>query len=166
MLTPNDLSLLGKAVLAGVLGFLVGWEREAHGHEAGIRTISLIAMGTATFTAIAMSAFPVSDRIVANIVTGVGFLGAGMILHANSGKVRGLTTAATVWTMTSISIAIGVGRYVLGIILTALVLLLVWWQYVPLLSRLRPKPRSSEAEPRQETTLNPLLAQPADKGDT
>lgn len=140
MLGAADLIIIARVALAGLLGFIVGWEREAHGHAAGVRTLALIAMGGAVFTALAQQDFPTPDRIIANIVTGVGFLGAGMILHANVSQVRGLTTAASIWTMTSISVAIGLGHYLLGVALTGLVLLLLWWQYVPWLSRLVPKP--------------------------
>lgn len=134
----QDLVLLGKATLAGVLGFIVGWEREAHGHAAGIRTIALITMSGAILSGIAVVAFPVADRLIANILTGVGFLGAGMILRGQDSQVRGLTTAAAIWTMTSVSIVIGVGHYLLGIALTGLVLVLLWWQYIPFLRRLNP----------------------------
>jgi putative Mg2+ transporter-C (MgtC) family protein len=137
-----DLVILGKAALAGLLGFVVGWERESHGHAAGVRTIALITMAGAIFTGIALDSFPVVDRLVANILTGVGFLGAGMILHAQSSdpadQVRGLTSAAAIWAMTSVGIAIGLGHYLLGIGLTAFILLLLWWQFVPFLARLNP----------------------------
>lgn len=140
MLTTVDLLLLARVALAGAMGFLVGWEREAHGHRAGTRTLALLTLGTAAFTALAIEAFPSSgDRIIANILTGIGFLGAGIILRGNRGGPRGLTTAATVWTMTSVGIIIGTGRLLLGLLLTALVLLLLWWPHLPLLSRLLPR---------------------------
>jgi putative Mg2+ transporter-C (MgtC) family protein len=133
-----DLLVLGKAALAGLLGFIVGWERESHGHAAGIRTIALITMGGAIITAISVEVFGTPDRVIANILTGVGFLGAGMILRGTKEQIRGLTTAAAIWTMTGISIVIGVGHYLLGVGLTALVLVLLWWQDIPLLARLNP----------------------------
>lgn len=139
MVSGQELEILGKIALAGLLGFIVGWEREAHGHAAGVRTLALIALGAAAFTALAIASFPVADRVVANIVTGVGFLGAGMILHGSMNKVRGLTTAASVWTMTSISVAVGTGHYVVALGMTGLVLLLLWWQYIPGLVNLLPK---------------------------
>lgn len=139
-----DFLILGKAALAGFLGFVVGWERESHGHAAGVRTIALITMAGAVFTGIALDSFPVVDRLVANILTGVGFLGAGMILHAQSsdqpGQVRGLTSAAAVWAMTSVGIVIGLGHYILGVGLTGFVLLLLWWQFLPFLAQLNPAP--------------------------
>jgi len=138
MSVSPDLILLAKAALAGVLGFIVGWERETHGHEAGIRTIALITMGGAVFTSIAAEVYPTPDRLTANILTGIGFLGAGMILRGSDSHVRGLTSAAAIWAMTAVSIVIGVGHYLLGVGLTVFVLLLLWWQYIPLLKHLNP----------------------------
>lgn len=136
-----DLALLLKALLGAALGFAVGWERERHGHEAGVRTLALICMGSAVFSGLAEIAFPVADRVVANIITGVGFLGAGMILQPHAaGRLRGLTTAASIWTMTSVGVVVGTGHYLLGVLLTLLVLLLLWWQYVPWLAPLLPHP--------------------------
>ena len=138
VLSSSDLLLLAKAALAGALGFVIGWERETHGHRAGIRTIALVAIAATILTALARDEFPVSDRIVASVVAGVGFLGAGMILH-NTKNIQGLTTAASVWAVTGIGIVIGTGRYVLGVLLAGIVLILLWWQYAPLLSRLVPR---------------------------
>ncbi len=81
------LEFLGKALLSGVLAYFVGWERQRHGHEAGIRTLALVATGTTILTAFAIADFPANaDRIIANIVTGVGFLGAGRFRMATPGK--------------------------------------------------------------------------------
>jgi len=140
MTVSPEVILLGKAALAGSLGFIVGWERELHGHAAGIRTLALMSMGGAIITSIAVIDFPVTDRVVANILTGVGFLGAGLILHTRNDEVFGLTSAAAIWTMTSISIVIGLGHYLLGVGLTAFVLLLLWWQFIPILTRFTPEP--------------------------
>jgi putative Mg2+ transporter-C (MgtC) family protein len=164
----DDWEILGKALLAGVLGFIVGWEREAHGHAAGIRTIALMAMGAATLTGITLVAFPVTDRVVANIITGVGFLDAGMILRGRHTQVRGLTTASAIWVMTAVSIVIGLGHYLLGVGLTGIVLLLLWWEYIPLLAPLNPKqtqrrqhlleamedPRAPERDPQPAEPLS------------
>ncbi len=139
LLSHADLIIFVKALLAGFLAYLVGWERERHGHEAGIRTLALLAIGSAILTAFALDTFPASaDRIISTITTGIGFLGAGMILRAQAGRVRGLTTAASAWVMTSISILIGGGHYALSILLTALVLFLLWLQFIPWLKVLLP----------------------------
>ncbi len=149
MAVSSDLVLLGKAALAGVLGFIVGWERETHGHAAGIRTIALITMGGTIFTSIAAEVYPTPDRLTANILTGIGFLGAGMILRGTDEHVRGLTSAAAIWAMTAVSIVIGTGHYLLGVGLTAFVLLLLWWQYIPLLKRLNPSRTQREIAARE-----------------
>ena len=140
MTLSPEIILLGKAALAAVLGFIVGWERESHGHAAGVRTIALITMGGTIITGIAITDFPVADRLIANILTGVGFLGAGMILHGRNEEVLGLTSAAAIWAMTSISIVIGLGHYLLSIGLTGFVLLLLWWQFLPLPAWCNPAP--------------------------
>lgn len=141
MTISPDLLLLGKAALAGVLGFTVGWEREAHGHAAGVRTIALITMGATVFTGIAFEVFPVVDRVVANILTGVGFLGAGLILHGRSAtQIHGLTTAAAIWAMTGVGVVVGVNHPLLALGLTACILLLLWWPYIPFLSLINPAP--------------------------
>ncbi len=154
LLSHADLIIFGKVLLAGFLAYLVGWERERHGHEAGIRTLALLAIGSTILTAFALDTFPASaDRIISTITTGIGFLGAGMILRAQAGKVRGLTTAASAWVMTSISILIGGGHYGLSILLTAIVLFLLWLQFIPWLKVLIP-PESPLAIPPTPTTDN------------
>jgi putative Mg2+ transporter-C (MgtC) family protein len=152
MAISPDLLLLGKAALAGALGFAVGWEREAHGHAAGVRTIALITMGATIFTGIAFEVFPVVDRVVANILTGVGFLGAGLILHGrtvNQNQIYGLTTAASIWAMTGVGVVVGVGHPILALGLTACILLLLWWPYIPFLSRINPAPTRRKMAARQ-----------------
>jgi uncharacterized membrane protein YhiD involved in acid resistance len=78
-----------------------------------------------------------TDRIVQGIITGIGFLGAGVIIHGGAGEVRGLTTAASMWAMTSIGVAIGSGHELLGILLAVLIYLIVAWGDWPVLSGLR-----------------------------
>ena len=91
----HDLALFGRIALAAGLGFAVGWEREVRGHPAGSRTFALVAAGSAGFTAIAIDAFPsTAEKLIAGIVTGIGFIGAGVVLRDPGGHVRGLTTAA------------------------------------------------------------------------
>jgi putative Mg2+ transporter-C (MgtC) family protein len=147
MLTSADLTVLLKALIAGAVGFAIGWERESHGHAAGIRTLALITMAAAIFTGIAQEAFPVPDRVVSTILAGVGFLGAGMILRDGGENVRGLTTAASVWAVTSVGIVIGTGHYLLGVMLALIILLLLWWQYLPGLSLLVPRVTRQKRSP-------------------
>jgi putative Mg2+ transporter-C (MgtC) family protein len=117
---------IARLLLAGLLGGLIGLERTIHRKSAGIRTNMFICMGAAMFT-ILSDIIPdpsVADRtrIVSNIVQGVGFLGAGAILHAKGG-VSGLTTAATIWVVASIGIAAGAGNYLLATFATVIILL-------------------------------------------
>ncbi len=105
------LDLLGAVLLAILLGGAVGLERELHGKPAGLRTNILICVGATLFTQLSM--YVAGDngdpgRIAAQIVTGVGFIGAGTILHAR-GSVTGLTTAATIWVVAAIGVAVGAG---------------------------------------------------------
>ncbi|MPZ13099.1 MAG: MgtC/SapB family protein [Chloroflexi bacterium] len=93
-------------------------ERELAGREAGDRTFSLVTMGTALFTGVSMVVFGQVDpdpatRVIANILTGVGFLGAGMIVRG-AGGVRGLTTAAGIWVMAAVGMAVGLGLYLVA----------------------------------------------------
>lgn len=98
----------GLLLLAWVLGGLIGWQREARGRAAGLRTHVLVCLGSCLITRVSLS---VGDpgRIAAQIVTGIGFLGAGVILRRGE-SVRGLTTAATVWVVAGIGIAVGAGE--------------------------------------------------------
>ena len=117
MTVPTELETIGRLVLATVLGFLIGLEREAAGQSAGERTHALVALGSAAFALLSITAFPGSDtsRVAAGVVTGLGFLGAGTILKGGDTQVRGLTTAAGMWAVGAIGLAIGSGRYFLGL---------------------------------------------------
>ena len=119
--TPEDLI---KILVAVVIGGIIGFERELHSKAAGLRTITLITVGAAMFTVLS-SKFtdPATSRVAANIVTGVGFLGAGAILFAE-GKIKGLTTASSVWVAAALGMAVGLGQYILGVA-TALLVVIV-----------------------------------------
>jgi putative Mg2+ transporter-C (MgtC) family protein len=126
-----------RVVLAAVLGGAIGAEREIREREAGLRTHLLVSVGAALFTLV--SAYAWSDfafsarsgitldptRISAQIVTGIGFLGAGAIIRQGL-SVRGLTTAATLWVVAAIGVASGAGYYWAAVVTTALVLLTLW----------------------------------------
>ncbi len=121
------LDLLGVLLLAVLLGGVIGLEREIHGKPAGLRTNILICVGAALFTELSQSiAEYVGDpsRIAAQIVTGVGFLGAGTILH-NRGYVVGLTSAATIWLVAAIGMAVGAGAMYEAVGTTVLVLIVL-----------------------------------------
>jgi len=121
------LELLFELALAVVLGGLIGFEREWKNKPAGLRTNILICMAAVLFTEIShRSGLAGGDpgRIAAQILTGVGFLGAGTILH-HHGSVSGLTSAATIWMVTAIGVTLGWGAYVDAIGATLLVLVVL-----------------------------------------
>ncbi len=101
-------------MLAGFLGAFIGLEREVRGHPAGIRTIALVALGAALFTDVSRL-MGGDDRVAAQIVTGIGFLGGGVILREGY-TARGITTAATIWSAAAIGMAIGIHLYVVGVL--------------------------------------------------
>ena len=98
---------LGQMLLAIILGGLVGWQREHVGRAAGLRTYALVCMGSTLFTLLSSQAFFGGDpsRVASQIVVGIGFLGAGTILHKHGG-IEFLTTAAGLWAMAAIGMAI------------------------------------------------------------
>jgi len=123
-LTPAlDLELMLRVLLAFILGGVIGYERETTQRPAGLRTHMLVAAGAAAFTIVSIYAFigqgTVRDpaRVAAQIVTGVGFLGAGTIWRT-SNTVRGLTTAASIWLVAAVGMLVGTGLYVLAIFTT------------------------------------------------
>lgn len=136
-----DLIIVGRAAVAALLGLLIGWERQVAGSEIKARTIALAALTAASLTALGHEIFAAgADRIVQGIVTGIGFLGAGVIIHGTSGEVRGLTTAASMWAMTGVGVAIGSGHAMLGVLLGLLVYIIIAvgeWPVLMLLRRRR-----------------------------
>ncbi len=130
-LKPENIGLFKQLLLALILGAAIGVEREVAHKSAGMRTHALVALGSALFTIISQSLVgPTIDptRIAAQIVTGIGFLGAGMIVFDQS-RVKGLTTAAGVWTAAAIGMAVGFNLNALAIfasILTILVFVVLW----------------------------------------
>jgi putative Mg2+ transporter-C (MgtC) family protein len=139
MPAAHDLALFGRVALSAGLGFAVGWEREVRGHPAGSRTFALVAAGSASFTAIAIDAFPSSaEKLIAGIVTGIGFIGAGIVLRDPAGHVRGLTTAAAVWSIASVGVVAGAGRFVLATLVALLFLVVLELPNLPLLRLVDP----------------------------
>jgi len=122
---PEDLLSI---IFAVIFGAVIGIERELHGKAAGLRTNILICLGAAVFTIISerMTAGTEDSvtRIAAQIVTGVGFLGAGAIIQ-DRGGVHGLTTAATIWLVASIGMACGARLYQLAVITTLLAIIVL-----------------------------------------
>ena len=111
-----------RMILAALIGSFIGWERERHGSDAGIRTYMAISIGACAFSLISVHVAYESDptRIAAQIVTGIGFIGAGVIFQ-DKGGVAGLTTAATLWATAAVGMASAFGMYVLAIITGGLI---------------------------------------------
>ena len=121
------LELILRLVLAGLLGGIIGYEREIRAKGAGIRTHFLVALASALFMLVSQYGFEGTDRfdaarIAAQVVSGVGFIGAGIIIFQKN-SVRGLTTAAGLWVTSAIGLSIASGMYVLALVTTALVLI-------------------------------------------
>ena len=130
-------------MLASMLaGAIIGFERKRRQKEAGIRTHCMVAIGAALFAIVSKYGYldivwidgisADASRIAANIVTGVSFLGAGMIF-VRSKSIRGLTTAAGIWSVSAVGLAFGTGMYCIGIFTTILIVLIQFVLYKPLL---------------------------------
>ncbi len=123
-LTPwHELDLVLRLIMASGIGALIGYERERAEKPAGFRTLLLVCLGATLFTIASGYGFgPLSDpsRVAAGIVIGIGFLGAGTIIRGE--HIVGLTTAAAIWTMAAIGLAIGAGLYLVAWVTTGIVL--------------------------------------------
>jgi putative Mg2+ transporter-C (MgtC) family protein len=145
--TPLDLELILRILMAFALGGVIGYERETIQRPAGLRTHMLVAAGSAVFTIVSIYAFvgqgTVRDpaRVAAQIVTGVGFLGAGTIWRTSS-TVRGLTTAASIWLVAAIGMLAATGFYVLAVFTTLCGFAALRWGRTP--SRRRRLAKSGE----------------------
>jgi putative Mg2+ transporter-C (MgtC) family protein len=127
MLTADLVNLIGRLVAAAGLGAAIGLEREWRQKEAGLRTNTLIALGSALFTVMSIELSRDGGdpgRVAAQIVTGIGFLGGGAILHTK-GSVSGLTTAATIWVNAAIGVAAGAGYLTIAATATAVTLVVL-----------------------------------------
>jgi putative Mg2+ transporter-C (MgtC) family protein len=150
MVLSIEAEMILRLVLAAFLGFLIGLERAFSGQPAGERTHALVALGSATFAVLSVTVFQAGDpiRIAAGVVTGLGFLGAGMIWRRKGEEIQGLTTAAGIWSVGGVGLAIGAGEYLLGISVAILVVLFLWLDRVlridERVARRRAKERSQE----------------------
>jgi len=128
-LDTADLGYALRLLLAAILGAMVGLEREIHAHPAGMRTHLLVSLGSAGFTVLSIAAFPAPGadpgRIAAQIVTGIGFLGAGAILKEGF-SIHGLTTAASLWVVAAIGMAAGAGAWVTAMTITVIAIVSLW----------------------------------------
>jgi putative Mg2+ transporter-C (MgtC) family protein len=123
-----EIEIVARLVLAAVLGMLIGFERELHHKPAGMRTHVMVCIGATLFTIVSTSIkgdLVDASRIASGVVIGIGFLGAGTIFKSAS-KVIGLTTAAELWVLAAIGLAIGIGLYTTAIVTTIIVLLILF----------------------------------------
>ena len=121
---PIALEMVLRLLMAAALGAAIGYQRERAGKQAGIRTHVLISTGAALISLVSIYGFGAASdpsRVAAGVVVGVGFLGAGVILHRQGGIVAGLTTAATIWVMAGIGLAAGAGLYIIAVVAAAIV---------------------------------------------
>ena len=125
-MTDHIITFTIRLIVAMILGGIVGLEREYRAKDAGFRTHFLVAIGSALFTLISMYGFAdgVKDtsRVAAQVVSGIGFLGAGIIVFQRN-VIRGLTTAAGLWVTAAIGMACGVGQFYMAVLVTLLILI-------------------------------------------
>ncbi len=116
--SPTLLPYLERIVLAALFGGMIGLERDWTGHSAGLRTNMMIAVSACLFIITSQLAYGETPAIAAQIVTGVGFLGAGAVIHSNSHIVKGLTTASSIWLVAAIGLTVGIGQFTLAMFVT------------------------------------------------
>lgn len=139
-------TVLVRAVVAVAVGLIIGNERARHGREAGMRTHILVALGAAMTSLISIYSAQILGnegdilRLSAQVISGVGFLGAGVIVFKNNNMITGLTTAAGVWTTSIIGIAVGCGFYIGAAVITAIYML-----SITMLGRFERNRRKSES---------------------
>ena len=129
---PTELELLARVAVATVCGMAVGIEREFSEKPAGLRTHTLVALGAACFTVAGFAALPYAgagvgvdpSRIAAQVVNGIGFLGAGIVIFQGD-RVQGLTTAAEMWAVAALGVLCGLGLWAVALLATLLILVIV-----------------------------------------
>lgn len=154
MVDPIQLDIIYRLILAAALGAILGIEREYVGKSAGLRTYMLVCFGSALYTVLSAEAFNdyagiVSfdpSRIVSQIVVGVGFIGAGLIIFQEN-KIRGLTTAAEMWVVAAIGAAVGLKFYIVAIFSMIFILLILsltrWFDLEAKIERLSKRNKSN-----------------------
>jgi len=132
-----DIEVITRICLAFLLGGLIGLERERHGISAGIRTYGAICLGACVFGIVSLSVAGADpSRIAAQVVTGIGFLGGGLIFRQEGNYVSGLTTAATLWATAAVGLAVALGMYMISLLTAVLIYVLLflprlkWWKKI------------------------------------
>lgn len=130
MVDNHDLALLARILVGFALAYIFGFERQLRGSAAGDRTFSMVGAAAAAIAAVAGKSSP---QAVAGVVTGVGFIGGGVVFRGEGRVLRGVTTAATIFAAVAIGVVVGFGHLLLGVIITALLLLTLELQHIPFL---------------------------------
>ncbi len=144
-----------RLLVAALMGGAIGLERERRGQPAGIGTFAMVTMGACAFSIVSDLVFrgPDNTRIASGVVEGISFLGAGLIIRGRAG-IHGLTTAATLWTSAAVGMLVGFGLYFLGLILTAMTLIVLVIRAI--------NPVAQKLEELREDTDSPEIAEDAD----
>jgi putative Mg2+ transporter-C (MgtC) family protein len=121
-------TLIARIALGLGLAFAIGFERELRGSPAGDRTFSMIGASTAALTAVL---FRNSPQGLAGVITGIGFIGAGVVFHGENTFVRGVTTASAIFATAAIGVVVGTGHLVVGVVTAVAVLLVLELRYLP-----------------------------------
>lgn len=129
-MSSDELHLVARVLVGAVVAYAVGFEREIRGATAGDRTFSLIGAGAAAATAVTVNVAP---QAISGILTGVGFVGAGLILQNAGGSVVGVTTAATIFTVAAIGVVAGTGHLLLAGVVGFIAILLLETRHLPFL---------------------------------
>ena len=142
-LDADKYTVFSRLCIAALLGGLLGWERGRADKPVGIRTMLLISVGAAAFALLGEQIIDASTRtdiirvdptrVLSYIISGVGFLGAGAILHSKR-TVKGITTAASIWVSAAVGAACGVGQYMIGFMLFAIAFVALWAPWVKALA--------------------------------
>ncbi len=131
-MSSADLALLARVAVGFALAYAFGFERQIRGAPAGDRTFALVGASATVITAVASHSSP---QTVAGVVTGIGFIGGGVVFHGEGGLVKGVTTAATIFAVAAIGIVVGYGHLILGIITAAALLLTLEAPHIRFLRR-------------------------------
>lgn len=143
--TTLELTLLGRTALGALFGFVIGIEREYRGKSAGERTFALLAFAAAGLAGIGslLLGTEAGSRVIQGLLAGVGIIGAGVIVQRKPNDIRGLTTSAGAWAVTAIGIVVGLGGYLSGAMLTALMLFILELDSIPYLRRIHDRPEAA-----------------------
>ncbi|MDE3094735.1 MAG: MgtC/SapB family protein [Chloroflexota bacterium] len=145
--TAGQWAIIGRIALAAGLGASIGLEREYRGYPAGVRTMALVCMGAALFADESGLFGGDAARVAAQIVSGIGFLGAGLILR-EGGSVRGITTAATIWTTAAVGVAVGAHVYLVAVFAALFAVILLELRIVT--KSIRPIGHETNGDPEDE----------------